>query len=55
METMLKNVISANKKYTSHGQVASYIPELKKANQDDLGICIIDKDNNIYCSGVCNI
>ena len=51
METMLKNVISANKKYTSHGQVASYIPELKKANKDDLGICIIDKDNNVYCCG----
>ncbi len=51
MKSILKNTISSNKKYTSNGKVASYIPELKKANQDDLGICIIDKNNNIYCAG----
>ena len=38
METMLNNIISSNKKYTADGKVASYIPELKKANQNDLGI-----------------
>lgn len=51
MKSILKNTISSNKKYTSNGKVASYIPELKKANQDDLGICIIDKNNNMYCAG----
>ena len=51
MKSILKNTISSNKKYTSNGKVASYIPELKKANQDDLGICIIDINNNMYCAG----
>ena len=51
MENLLNDIISSNKKYTSDGNVATYIPELKKANPNDLGICIIDKGNNIYCAG----
>lgn len=51
MENMLQEVIANNRRYTFDGQVASYIPELKKANPQDLGICIIDKENNIYCAG----
>ena len=54
METLLKNIISSNKDLTSQGKVASYIPELTKANPRDLGVCIIDKDNNMYCSGDCD-
>ena len=38
MENLLNDIISANKKYTSNGNVATYIPELKKANPNDLGI-----------------
>ncbi|MBC5997434.1 glutaminase A [Romboutsia ilealis] len=51
MENLLNNIIKLNKKYTNFGQVASYIPELKNANSEDLGICIIDKDNNIHYAG----
>lgn len=51
MEKLLKDIIKSNKKYTNYGQVASYIPELKNANAEDLGICIIDKDNNMYSAG----
>lgn len=51
MENLLSDIIESNKKYTNFGQVASYIPELKKANPEDLGICIIDKNNNIYYEG----
>lgn len=51
MENMLSDIIVSNRKHTANGQVATYIPELKKANGDDLGICIIDKYNNIYCAG----
>ena len=47
MENLLNDIILSNKKHTANGKVASYIPELKKANNDDLGICVIDKDNNI--------
>ena len=51
MENMLSDIIVSNRKHTANGQVATYIPELKKANGDDLGICVIDKYNNIYCAG----
>ena len=53
MQKVLDDILQANKKYTNYGQVATYIPELKKARRDDLGICIIDKDNNIYTAGDC--
>ena len=51
MNNLLKQIIDENRKYTNYGQVASYIPELKNAKRSDLGICIIDKDNNIYTGG----
>lgn len=54
MEKILKEVLDINRKYTNYGQVASYIPELKNARRDDLGICIIDKNNNVYKAGNCN-
>ncbi|HID1129705.1 TPA: glutaminase A [Clostridioides difficile] len=53
-ETLLKEIISSNKKYTNYGQVASYIPELKNARRNDLGICIIDSENNLYSAGNCS-
>lgn len=54
MEKILKEVLDMNRKYINYGQVASYIPELKNARRDDLGICIIDKDNNLYKVGNCD-
>jgi glutaminase len=51
LKELLQKIIDENKKYTKKGNVATYIPELKKANRDDLGICIIDMDNNIYQVG----
>ena len=54
MEKILQNIIDENKRYTEYGNVATYIPELRKANKNDLGICIIDRDNNIYEAGNCS-
>lgn len=51
MKNILQDIILLNKKHTADGKVASYIPELKKANGEDLGICVIDNDGNIYCAG----
>lgn len=51
MNKILQDIIDDNRKYTEQGQVATYIPELKKANRDDLGICLIDMNNNIYKAG----
>jgi glutaminase len=54
MEKILKEVLDINRKYINYGQVASYIPELKNARRDDLGICVIDEDNNLYKVGNCD-
>ncbi len=54
MEKILQKIIDDNKIYTECGNVATYIPELKNANKNDLGICIVDKDNNIYEAGNCD-
>lgn len=51
MNEILQDVLNTNRKYTNYGQVASYIPELKNAKRNDLGICIIDRENNIYKAG----
>ncbi|CAH2212302.1 glutaminase A [Tepidibacter aestuarii] len=54
MDKILQQIIDDNKTYTEHGNVATYIPELRKANKNDLGICIVDMDNNIYEAGNCD-
>ncbi|MGL5713648.1 MAG: glutaminase A [Paraclostridium sp.] len=51
MEHILQEILDNNKKYTNYGQVATYIPELRNAKKDDLGICLIDTTNNIYKAG----
>ena len=42
-------------KFESHneGQVATYIPELGKANPDHLGICLVSSDGRIFQTGEC--
>src|SRR5262245_18409760 len=39
---------------TSHGQVATYIPELGKANPDHFGISIVTADGAVYETGDCD-
>ncbi|NLW39844.1 MAG: glutaminase A [Tissierellia bacterium] len=51
MKELLDRLIEKNKPLTDKGQVASYIPALKKANPKDLGICILDIEGNLYCAG----
>ncbi|MGL4688011.1 MAG: glutaminase, partial [Fusobacteriaceae bacterium] len=51
MEKKLKELIEKNREITKLGKVADYIPELSKANKEDLGICILDNNGNIYCAG----
>ncbi|MBY0095917.1 glutaminase A [Mesobacillus maritimus] len=47
----LKRLVSEAKKYTKHGEVADYIPALKKANRDDLSVAIYHSDGNCYSAG----
>ena len=51
MENVLEQILEENKKYTNYGHVATYIPELKNARRDDLGICMIDMDNEVHTAG----
>lgn len=55
MENLLKQIIEKNKPLTKEGRVANYIPELDKANKEDLGICVLDMEGNQYCYGKCNV
>ena len=36
------------------GDVATYIPELSKANPDDFGICLATADGRVFEAGDCN-
>jgi glutaminase len=51
LENLLTRIINENKKYTNLGNVADYIPELKKANKEDLGVYIYTTDNEEYFAG----
>lgn len=51
MDELLKDIIDKNRHFINKGKVADYIPELKKADKEDIGTCIIDIEGNIYKSG----
>ena len=51
MEKMLESILSESEKYICEGRVASYIPELAKADTSKLGICVITGENKQFCSG----
>lgn len=51
MDKLLKEILDKCRKFTKDGTVASYIPELKKANQENLGICVVNSDFSFYHAG----
>ena len=54
MEELLSRILRECTPYIAQGTVASYIPELAKAEKNDFGICLVDGDHNVYCVGECN-
>ncbi|MDQ0148719.1 glutaminase A [Eubacterium multiforme] len=46
MFELLNDLVEQNKKYIKNGHVATYIPALAKINPNQLGIAIIDLQNN---------
>ena len=50
MKELLDKVLESCRPYIKQGQLASYIPELAKANKDEFGICVVD-DNKAECTG----
>ncbi|MGD9567613.1 MAG: glutaminase A [Sedimentibacter sp.] len=51
MDNIFKNIINNNLEYTKQGKVATYIPELAKANPNDLGVYLITLDGQEYYAG----
>nr|WP_307776234.1 glutaminase A [uncultured Cetobacterium sp.] len=53
-ETKLESLIKKYKPYGDHVKISDYIPELSKADPNDFGVYIIDKNGEEYFSGEYN-
>ncbi len=51
MENLLNKIMSECYKYIQNGKVATYIPELAKADVNEFGICTISYDKGVSCVG----
>lgn len=51
---LLQEIVLNNKKFTKEGKVADYIPELGKANPDDIAIAVVNKEGEIIEAGQVN-
>lgn len=54
IDNIVEKALNKGRMAIPHGEVATYIPELAKAEKNDLGLCIFDKDGNIHSYGACN-
>lgn len=52
MEIFLNELVTSVQPLTANGQVASYIPELKKANPKDVAVAIVDKYHQCFSAGL---
>ena len=50
MKAVLDGILEKCYEYRKEGKVASYIPELAKADVDKMGLCIVSKDGT-FASG----
>jgi len=50
-EAVLQHIIEANKKFTKEGKVADYIPELGKADPNDIAVAVVDKNGKVFKAG----
>lgn len=51
MKELLDDIVTRCRPEIAKGAVATYIPELAKANPDQLGICMIDGAGMTHCAG----
>jgi glutaminase len=51
MKRILDTIIDKNRHFTKKGKVASYIPELSKADGEALGICVTTLDGEEFFAG----
>lgn len=50
-QELLENLIIDNRRYTQEGEVADYIPELGKADPNDMAIAVVTKEGEILEAG----
>ena len=50
MNQLLEEILNNCRSYTKEGKLASYIPELEKADPGKLGICVAD-NHSIHTAG----
>ena len=55
VQQILDDALNEGRSVLYEGKVASYIPELAKANSGNLGVCIMKKDGSVYSAGDDNI
>ncbi|WP_458123251.1 glutaminase A [Paenibacillus sp. Z3-2] len=55
LNALLPEWLETSRLHTGQGKVASYIPELIKASQDELGIHIMDTEGNYVSAGDCGV
>ncbi|KRQ86114.1 Glutaminase [Caloramator mitchellensis] len=55
MKRLLEAAIENNREWTKKGNVATYIPELSKANKEHLGVAVYTIDNEEYYAGDCDV
>ncbi|MDR7857267.1 glutaminase A [Tissierella sp.] len=51
MKEILDKVVENNRYMIKKGKVADYIPALSKKDPNEIGICIMDTDGNVYKTG----
>jgi len=51
MQELLTELVEKNRSFTELGKVATYIPELGRADQSDLGIVLMETNGRIYRAG----
>lgn len=55
MEQILHEALEAGRDVLYEGKVADYIPELAKANSCNLGVCLMNRDGEVFGAGDYNI
>lgn len=55
MNDLLEEILNDCRRYTKEGVLASYIPELAKANANDFGVSVMTATDKIYAVGDCQV
>ena len=54
LQTYLDKALAYSKPFVGEGKLATYIPELSKANKNHVGICVMKANGEVYEAGDCD-